>query len=81
MPDYDEPLNTADSSDKNNTLAIILGAVGGVVLLTAIILGIYCFKKNKAVEDDDRMDSMIYKKDKQAPNVVVTKSEPDFDKM
>ena len=77
VPEY-ESVNTIEEK-KNYTVAIVVGSIGGVVLITAIVLGIYCFKKHRNEEDDDRMDSMIYNKDKQQPNVVVTKSEPDYD--
>lgn len=51
--------------DEGSSLGIIIGAsVGGVVLLTAVVLGIYCFKKNKGGAtpgDSDKMDRLLYK--------------------
>lgn len=54
-------------SGTNHILVIILSSLGVVVLLTAIVLGLYCYKKKQIVEDDDRMDSMIYNKNRKTP--------------
>ena len=54
-------------SGTSHTLTIILSSLGVVILLTAIVLGLYCYKKKQIVEDDDRMDSMIYNKNRKTP--------------
>jgi len=51
---------------SSHVVAIVLATVGSVLLLTLALVGLYCYKKrqNAKPEDDDRMDSMIYNKNK-----------------
>lgn len=53
-------------NSSSHVVAIVLATVGSVLLLTLALIGLYCYKKRKQplAEDDDRMDSMIYNKNK-----------------
>ena len=64
-------------NSSSNVVAIVLATVGSVLLLTLALVGLYCYKKRQQpkTEDDDRMDSMIYNKNKMgAPTVEPVKS-------
>ena len=69
-----------EDSEKSQILMIILVSVGVVALLTITVIGLYCYKKGKAVgREESRMDSMIYNKNRQ--NKPKTEVLPDDEKM